>query len=285
MSELQPPSAEGMVTAGPGPFVTLRRFIHHGRLIVWSARQNRKGLMRAARALEHTSVPLWQTAAYNWIVGAVFAVGAFLFVLGSVLSLVPGAMGFSASQVSMVFFLGSIPFTLAAYLQHFQSANAPSFSVEQPSAWPTHISLIGWQPGSVGWISTLAQFLGTLAFNLNTYNGIVTPAGWYQQDLLIWMPDMAGSLLFLISGYLALIETSHAYWSWRPQELAWKIVFINLLGCIFFMTAAVLAYVPALPGAAWVGIVANVHLLLGALCFLVGSILLARESRLADHVA
>ncbi|CAM3707124.1 hypothetical protein [Kerstersia gyiorum] len=278
------PVKQQVVSFGAGPFVTLRRFVQHGRLIVWNSRQNRKGLMRAARNQEHAALPAWQTAGYNRIVGALFAIGSLLFMLGASLSLLPGSLGLSSPQVGLVYFLGSIPFTMAAYMQHFQSANAPAFSVQQqPAAPPARIRLIGWQPRSAGWISTLAQFIGTVAFNVNTYDGIGTPANWYLQDTLVWAPDMIGSVLFLISGYLAMLETSHAYWSWRPRELAWQIAFINLWGCIFFMTAAVLAYVPQRQEAAWIGVLANAHLWLGAFCFMVGGLLLMKESRQADQ--
>lgn len=273
-----------VLVAGAGPFVTLRRFVAHGRVIVWNARQSRKGLLRAARAFEHAEVPLWQTAFYNWLVGALFAVGALLFLIGSVFSLfstVP--FGINHIQLGLIFFAGSIPFTVAAYLQHFQSANAPEFSVEAPQVRPDRIRLIGWQPRSAGWISTLAQFIGTLAFNLNTYFGIRPPAGWYRQDMMIWTPDMIGSALFLLSGYLAFIETVHAFWRWQPRDQAWQIAFINLLGCVFFMTAAFLAFVPSFAEPTWQPIAANLHVGLGALCFMIGGLLLARESRLAAH--
>lgn len=280
------PGSHGMASFGAGPFVTLRRFMQHGRLIVWSARQNRKGLMRAARAQEHALLPVWRTAGYNRIVGGLFAVGALLFLVGALLSLVPGSLGCSGVQLGMIFFLGSIPFTVAAYMQHFQSANAPAFSVQPSAAQAQRLALIGWHPRSAGWLSTLAQFIGTLAFNINTYDSIGTPPNWYLQDTFVWAPDMVGSVLFLVSGYLAMLETSHAYWSWRPKELAWQIAFINLWGCIFFMTAAVLAYVPQhLHEAAWVATLANVHLGLGALGFMVGGLLLMKESRLADPLS
>ncbi|MCC0067551.1 MAG: hypothetical protein H6896_11245 [Rhodovulum sp.] len=57
-------------------------------------------------------------------------------------------------------------------------------------------------------------------------------------------------MLFLVSGWLAFIETCHAHWAWRPHSLSWDITAINLLGCIAFMVSAVFGYVPR-PGAAF----------------------------------
>lgn len=269
-------------SAGAWPFVTLRRYRHRGRQILWRSRQHRKGLLRRERAQEGATAPVWQSARYNWVTGLLFAVGAFLFMLGSVFTLLPPTLGAPSALVTAItFFLGSVPFTLAGYMQHFQAANAPEFSV-LPQAGARRVTLIGWHPRNAGWLSTFTQFVGTVAFNFNTFDAIHAPAGWLAQDIAIWMPGFVGSVLFLVSGYLAFIEAGHAYWSWRPKDLDWQIVFVNLLGCIFFMTAGVLAYVPQGPEPGWIPVAANVHLWLGALGFFVGALLLMRESRLAD---
>lgn len=277
------PSGLHIAIEGPGPFATRLSFTRAGRHIVWLARQHRKGLDLRRRALDPAGRPFWQSAAYNWSVGAIFAVGSFLFMLGSVLSLVPAsAWAWPALWTNIVFFAGSIPFTIAGYLQHFQAANARDFMVDPPAGQERRVALIGWHPASAGWLSTFTQFLGTVAFNFNTFDAILAPPSATAQDLFIWTPDMIGSALFLISGYLAFIETSHRYWSWKPKDLAWQIVFVNLLGCIAFMIAAILAFVPAGPEPSWIPAVSNINLLLGALGFFVGALLTMRESRAAS---
>lgn len=276
--------AQPIHQSGPWPFVTQRRYRHGGRLRIWRARQHRKGLAHEARGLDPARAPFWQTARYNWLTGLVFAVGAFLFMTGCALTLVNQLWGVPALMpINIVFFLGSIPFTTAGYLQHFQAANAGPFGPERPAtdARPGRIALIGWHPESPGWLSTLSQFAGTIAFNFNTFDAIIAPSTWLMQDLAIWVPGMIGSILFLVSGYLAFIEAGHAYWSWRPRELAWWIVFVNLAGCIAFMTASILAYVPSRSEPGWIPVVSNAHLWFGALCFFVGALLLMRESRTA----
>lgn len=273
-----------MRRAGPWPFVTFRSYRHRGRPIVWRARQHRKGLNRAARGLDTTGVPFWQTQAYNWYTGLLFAVGASLFLLGSVLTFGHGQFGVPPDgPINIVFFAGSIPFTIAGFLQNFQAANAADFAVDPGIQGARQsVSLIGWRPGSLGWLSSVTQFVGTVAFNFNTFDAIDAPSRWYVQDLTIWMPGLVGSILFLVSGYLAFIETSHGYWSWKPNDLAWWIVFVNLLGCIAFMTAGILAYVPDGAEPAWIAAVANFHLGLGALGFLIGAVLMMRESADAE---
>lgn len=269
--------------AGPWPFITFRSYTLAGRHIIWRARHHRKGLQRADRALEASPVPLWQTRAYNWVTGLLFAIGSLLFMLGSAFSLIPsGAWAPPGWVINSVFFAGSVPFTMAGYLQHFQAANAPEFTLD-PAASDRHrrIWLIGWHPRSPGWLSTFSQFIGTVAFNFNTFDAFVAPDDWYGQDIAIWVPGMVGSVLFLVSGYLAFIETGRGYWSWKPKDLDWQIVFVNLLGCIAFMTASILAYVPDGPEAWWIPDASNIHLLLGALGFFIGAALMMRESSAA----
>ena len=264
--------------------MTLRRYRRHGRLFVWRARQHRKGLEHEARGFDPARAPFWQTRRYNWITGAVFALGAFLFMAGCFLTLLQELGGaLSAWQVNVVFFLGSIPFTTAGYLQHFQAANAGPFDHRQSPAEHKRqrIALLGWQPSRPGWLSTVTQLFGTVAFNVNTFDALRAPSGWRMQDLVIWLPGMIGSVLFLASAYLAYIEAGHAYVSRRPRELGWWIAVINLAGCVAFMIASTMAWFPAGPEPGWIPVASNASLWFGALCFFVGAVLLMRESRQA----
>lgn len=277
-------TSPGAGTAGPWPWITLRRYIYQDSPLVWRARQSRKGLHPAERGQESAYPLFWHTYAYNWLMGLVFSVGASLFMLGSMFSLMPTEWSItpSAFVTSIVFFMGSIPFTTAAYMQHFQAANTPAFMADSQSAGsPRRISLVGWHPGSLGWLSTFTQFIGTIAFNFNTFDAIHPVTEWYVRDFTVWTPGMIGSSLFLISGYLAFIEVCHSYWKWKPKDLDWQIVFVNLLGCIFFMTAGVLGYVTKTREAAWIMDVTYIHLWLGGLGFLIGALLLMRESALS----
>jgi len=263
---------------GPWPFVTRYSYRRAGKAIVWLARRHRKGLDATAPSKGAVTQPFWQRPGYNWSTGAAFAIGSFLFMLGSVLTLLPAGIAPSGFAINVVFFSGSIPFTIAGYMQHFQAANAAGFAAGQIAS-RRRIVLVGWNPRSIGWLSTFTQFIGTVAFNISTFDAIVTAAGWRIQDIAVWTPDMVGSTLFLVSGYLAFVESSHGYWSWQPRDLAWQIVFVNLLGCIFFMTAGILSYVPPGSEPSWIVALSNVHLLLGALGFLVGALLTMREAR------
>ncbi len=278
--------------SGPWPFVTRKVFrAADASLQVWSSRQHRKALLvRAATEEERIgsilSRCLWMPEQLNWWIGIVFALGSLLFAIASLLSLNPAlakAWSLDLLQVNAIFFAGSVPFTVAAYLQLFQAANAGEFNPEggqSSEEW----KFFGWQPSDIGWLSSALQFVGTILFNFNTFDAMLPSLDWFSQDLLVWVPDIIGSILFLVSGYLAFIETCHTYWAWQPNSSSWWVVFTNLLGCIGFMVSAVLAIV--LPGTPSIEVV---HLsifftLLGAIGFLVGSLLMLPETAFEHDV-
>jgi hypothetical protein len=211
----------------------------------------------------------WQSPGYDAGTAGFFAVGSLLFMLGAALSLVANPL--TGTQIAIVFFLGSIPFTIGGFLQNFQAANATDPSPAGEHRPARRVRLVGWRPRSLTWLSSVTQFAGTVAFNVNTFDAIYPGIGWYDRDVTIWVPGMIGSVLFLISGYTAFVATSHGAWSWRPASRDWWSVAVNLLGCIFFMTAAVTAFVPPERAPAWIAAVANVHLWLGGACFLIAA--------------
>lgn len=216
----------------------------------------------------------------SWWIGVVFAIGSLLFALGSTLSLAPSlAPSFSIDPngVNAIFFAGSIPFTTAAYLQLFQAANPRDVSPSGPPA-SRRLELLGWRPRDIGWLSCALQFAGTLLFNVNTFDAMQPGSGWLRQDVAIWIPDFAGSVLFFTSGYLALAETCHASWAWKPASLSWWVTFINLIGCVAFMISAVFAFVPPHRPSLDSATISVAFTLLGALAFLVGSLLMLPET-------
>lgn len=265
---------------GAWPFITMRRYDRHGQRLLWLARDNRKGLFPHRRGLQDRAAPFWQTARYNWIMGLVFVIGSSLFMLGSAMALFPALVkDLPGWTTNVTFFMGSIPFTTAGYLQLFQAAN----SDERYTSGKVRPALFGWDLKSPGWLSSSTQFVGTVAFNFNTFDAINTPKGWVAQDIVIWVPGMIGSILFLVSAYLAYIETSHAHFPHPRREIAWWIVAINLLGCIAFMIASTIAYTPQHAWPAWVMNASNANLWFGAFCFALAAALSMREARHAAH--
>ena len=215
----------------------------------------------------------------NWWIGAVFAVGASLFAFASLLILLPQLANFltlSPKAINGIYFAGSIPFTTAAFLQLYQAAMAdplPGTDAEHHSTRP-----LVWRPGDIGWLSCALQFLGTLLFNVNTFDAMIPSISWWEQDFLVWIPNLIGSILFLSSGYLAFAEVCHAMWAWKPNSISWWVVTINLLGCLGFMASALLSFVTPGEGSSTALMLAVALTLQGAICFFIGAVLMMPET-------
>jgi hypothetical protein len=274
--------------SGPRPFVTRRVFKRSdGSLTEWHSRHHRKGLVRQevarAEAINRLLIRcLWMPAKLNWWIGMIFALGSLLFAAGSVLSLsstLAARLSLETESINAIFFAGSIPFTVAAYLQLFQAANASPFALSDSGA-KGGIKLVGWKPKDIGWLSCALQFPGTVLFNFNTFDAMIPSLTWFEEDLVIWVPNIVGSMLFLASGYLAFAEACHGYWGWQPRRISWWCVFINLLGCVGFLISALFSIVfPGPPDEAMVTL-AVVFTLQGAICFFIGSLLTLPEAAL-----
>ena len=215
---------------------------------------------------------LWRPGNLNWWIGAIFAIGSLLFAAASLLSLQPELAGWLMleSRVNAIFFAGSIPFTTAAWLQLYQSANA-----QQPSG--ERRKWFGWRPRDAGWLSCALQFVGTVLFNINTFDAMIPSMDWLQEDLVVWVPDIIGSVLFLASGYLAFVEAGPHRWWFRPSDLTWWVVATNLLGCVGFMISACFAIAFPTATEAWPTI-SIFFTMVGAIFFLLGSLLMIVEA-------
>jgi hypothetical protein len=128
--------------------------------------------------------------------------------------------------------------------------------------------------------------VGTILFNFNTFDAMIPSLSWFEEDLVVWAPNIIGSILFLASGYLAFIEACHVYWGWQPRNISWWVVLINLLGCVGFLVSALFSiFLPGPPDTAMLTL-AVAFTLQGAVCFFVGSLLMlpetAREEKSPD---
>ena len=273
-----------------GPFVTrVELRLPDGTLWVWTSRRHRYlGGIRALPAAmgDWDDKALWWLkigllARIGWAISMLFFVGSACFAVASAAGLAPeifGAFAHDPLALNLVFFVGSIFFTIAAYLQFLGAVNADRVSaIARGRPVPGRFRWFAWRPREIGWLSAFTQLVGTLLFNLNTFDALLPGLDWLQEDLLIWAPDAVGSVCFLVASALAVLEFGDGKWSWRPRDISWWIVNINMLGSVCFGVAAVYAVI--LPGTAelldaWA---VNTWTLLGALCFLTGAYLLVPE--------
>jgi len=272
-----PAEWEYMESNNVGPFIT--RVVHQkpdGQIDTRTSRRHRKGFgpeeIAGIEAAEKNrpTLFLWRPRSLNWWIAVLFMIGSWHFVSGSLLIL---AGSTHAYLIDLVYFIGSLFFTSAGYSQYYQSINAPETLAGSGSQKKRYFAL---QLRRIDFWATFPQFLGTLAFNVTTATAFIS-AAWLGYDLLVWIPDYVGSILFLISGFAGVFEICHRFVCWQINSLTWWIVWINFLGCIAFMISAFMAFVRPNPILNNLATWATIFTLLGAVCFLVGAYLMWPE--------
>ena len=192
---------------------------------------------------------------WDRLIAAGFAIGSACFFIGPFPGFVqlvgPGADG-------AVFFAGSIFFTFAAALELREG------TLRRGRRWGNDVS----------WWSAAIQFVGTLLFNVNTFDALQEGLSTKQEDRLIFAPDLLGSACFLISGALAYRVASGPRLRPIRRDREWKMAAVNLLGCVLFGVSAIASYVVPSTGSILDLAAANWCTALGALCFFVGALLL-----------
>jgi hypothetical protein len=172
-------------------------------------------------ALTVSPTPATRAVWDRWIAIG-FAVGSACFFIGPF----PGFVQLvGAGADGAVFFAGSVFFTLAAGLELREATLRLGRWASDPSWW-----------------SAAIQFVGTLLFNVNTFDAM-------QSGL--------------------------------HRKRSWTMAAVNLAGCVLFMASAIASYVVPATGSVLDLAAANWCTGLGALCFFVGALLLLPPRRAA----
>jgi hypothetical protein len=202
----------------------------------------------------------------GWWIAVLFIIGSTLFGLGAV-PYYSEAVGLEAD--ALTFFIGSLFFTAAAFLQYRESVDdlAAVHHAHDRRFWV-------WAPRDVDWLACAVQFAGTLWFNWSTGNALRLNLDAGTEDKRVWRPDALGSVAFLVASGLAWMDARSEVIDGEPKPRAWWIAVANLLGSVAFGVSAVAAYVVPASGDVWNAEVSNLGTLVGAICFLIGAILL-----------
>jgi len=271
-----------------GPFVTqLLKSGYNDRLHLRSSRRFRRGMQdllldrkgKVKKKISKLSLLLAiRPDLLSWWIGTLFMIGSLLFVAGSVMQLYLSTH-FTSLTINLIYFIGSVFFTSAAYGQLLQAINANIALL--PSAREKQKSWKWWARGlrSPGFLSAFTQFAGTILFNVNTFDAFYSIDSYAGEHFLIWVPDMAGSILFLISSFFAWVEIYYDDFVKPFITVTWWIVWFNIIGSILFQLSAIYGYINPFTGAV-VDETLSVHYTLwGAVCFYVGAYLSNVEIR------
>jgi hypothetical protein len=184
----------------------------------------------------------WAPRQAQWWTAVLFVAGSACFLIGPLPGLVQ-AVGAVADAA--VFFAGSIAFTAASALQLHATPRADR----------------------IDRLVDVVQLAGTLFFNLSTWRALQTTLDNEATNRLIWRPDFAGSVCFLVASFLACRGVAR-------HTRSFRIAALNMIGSVAFGVSAVASYVVPDTGDVLDLAAANFTTALGALCFLVGALLL-----------
>ena len=242
---------------------------------LWTSRRLRKG-HGPLRIFHFKHLTLWQMLLalchpkqLNQLevrTALAFIVGPILFAIGSLWSITdPDAAALSSATLA----LGSVFFTAGGWWQLRQAKLATRILPADMQDWQ-------W----CGLRCALTQSMGTILFNINTF----FLWGWPQSNenswlLLAVLPNLLGSILFLVSAADCLIEVGHGkLLVYEPSHLGWWIAMVNALGCLWFMQSALAALPNHLPELSVFNAgMATQTTFLGSLCFAIVGILSLAE--------
>ena len=253
----------------------MTHFVEHARpdgvIVRWESRRHRKHLKPA------TGSTWWAPQARGWWIAVLFAVGSLLFALGSVPAY-GSAVG--ARWDAVTYFIGSLFFTTASFLSYREAVDAGPKALN-----PAHRRFFVYQPRRIDWWATAVQLAGTVYFNVSTGVAVASNVSAQTAHQHEWRPDAIGSVCFLVSSVLAWYEVCHGWLAWRPRAWGWWITLLNLLGSIAFGVSAVAGYINPVTGQVHNLARANTQTFIGAVCFLIGALLLLPERTEEDRGA
>jgi hypothetical protein len=238
-----------------------------GTEVEWSAWHHRKGigLIDQAAQVDQSRYRWWAPLQRGWWIAVLFMGGSTCFAAGSF----PPTASLIGDAAGWVFFFGSILFTTAAYLQYYEATNQGSHI--EGHGRSRHFA--GLQTQSIGWWASAIQLIGTLWFNISTFNALRDLAT-RQEEALVWAPDAVGSICFLVASGLALIEVCSKLWCWKPKLINWRIAAINMIGSIAFGISAIGAFIVPETGELNNATVANSFTFIGAVMFFTAAAML-----------
>ncbi|NOQ31259.1 MAG: hypothetical protein GQ570_09065 [Helicobacteraceae bacterium] len=242
-----------------GPFIT--QAIKHD-LLLHTSRSLRKSLHKPK--------------SISWWISVLFMIGSSLFALPTLILTYPH-LEVMSDIINTIYFIGSLFFTSAAYLQYLESINSDITNSTHVNMHKDRWLWFRYRPHNLGYLSSLTQLIGTLFFNMNTLEPLLYSLSITQSNMLIWTPNMLGSILFLTSSFFAWLEVFHDGHVKAFKTNTWWIIWINILGSIFFQLSALYSFNFASGDNSFFDSIAEWTTFWGALCFFSAALLLRFE--------
>lgn len=246
-----------------GPFITQA---HENGILLKSSRAMRK---------EYKLLTQNPKLTFTWLIATLFMIGASCFIIASAMSL---DQTYSSFEINSIYFIGSLFFTSAAYGQYLEVINADITDKSHIQSKKRKWVWFAFRRRNLGYLSSITQLVGTIFFNFNTlfsFNTFINPL---TSDVLVWLPNMLGSILFLTASFFAWLEIYKDKHIKKFRSTSWWIVWSNNFGSIFFQISAVASFV-YLDSKVLNETMAINYTLLGAVCFFIGAFLLIIETR------
>jgi hypothetical protein len=180
-------------------------------------------------------------------------------------------------RMALGFGLGSACFAVASFASQWASAPRPAIGVTffaGSLAFTAAAALqLAHSSGAGDRRASLVQLVGTLFFNVSTFLAMERHLTARQDDLRVWVPDVVGSVCFLVASWLAFAAVRDG-----GHSRAWWIATVNLAGSVAFGVSAIASLVEPSDTEPVSAAIANATTTLGALCFLAGAVAMSPVS-------
>ena len=137
----------------------------------------------------------------NRVAACAFGISGSLFALGAIVAQLGSG---DAATAASIYLVGGLFFTTGAYASLVGAINTPSRGDGRTPSSAKPWSWWSYEPGRLAWLSAFVLFAGTLAFGISLVDSFIRGLSTHGVDRLIWRPEIAGCVLFLISGHLAM---------------------------------------------------------------------------------
>eukprot|EP00871_Galdieria_phlegrea_P005915 jgi/Galph1/810/GphlegSOOS_G5483.1 len=244
---------------GARHFITEIEYDFDGKTYVWNSRAHRKQLYdkKLAAFMIINTLPKYTDAIFVTSTALEYSMAIYeSYVLFQIF-------------IGWPFFAGALFYLMGAYANFLEVLNAPDVhpisddveSLRQAAERYRRrhsYRWIGWEPYRIDYLAALIQLIG---------------AGIYTINCLVGNGNES------FTEYMFFVEYAHGWWCWNPKDVSFWATFLNVWGAVGFLLDGGFGFGSyAFPAdSVYAYIATDLTLLIGCICFLIGSFLLIVE--------